>query len=154
MSKDLILPPDIDKAVMYILENIPDAVFGGSIALKAMGLLNRDPHDIDLFFHRNTLLTKNKFIGVGVAEIGSESVTDVNGDPVQRTSITILGVKTCAFKVRNEELYHSVVTYKGLPMRIQHANHAINAKRTYKDTTGKHKADLQEVEATLTALFS
>jgi hypothetical protein len=50
-----ILSDDILNAIDLIIKKTPHAVFGGSIALNAVGLINRKISDIDLFFSLVTL---------------------------------------------------------------------------------------------------
>ena len=45
-----ILSDEIVNAIDLIITQIPDVIFGGSIALNAVGLLNRKVSDIDVFF--------------------------------------------------------------------------------------------------------
>ena len=56
-----VLSAEILNAIDLIIKHTPNAVFGGSIALNAVGLINRKVSDIDLFFHLNENLTKMVF---------------------------------------------------------------------------------------------
>ena len=100
-----ILSDEILNAISLIIEKTPNAVFGGSIALNAIGLINRPISDIDLFFGMNENLSKNGYLSVEtIGEITSDTVTNTNGIEIQRTGAKIAGVKTCCFKVSDEEL--------------------------------------------------
>ena len=148
-----ILSDEMLNAIDIIIKNVPTAVFGGSIALNAVGLIKRKISDIDLFFHRTDSLSENGFIQEANGKILSDTVTDVNGDSIQRTGAIIAGVKTCCFKVSTEELQHSKVRFLGREIRIQNVNYAIRAKISYSDKNNKHKDDLKNIEATFNEYF-
>ena len=59
-----ILSDDILNAIDLIIKKTPHAVFGGSIALNAIGLINRKISDIDLFFSLNENLARNSFLSI------------------------------------------------------------------------------------------
>jgi hypothetical protein len=156
-----ILSDEIFNAIVLIVKEIPDAVFGGSIALNAIGLINRPISDIDLFFSRSTSLTQNGYLSnlhTGtIEEITSETVTDINGVDIQRTGAKIAGVKTCCFKVSDERLQCSKhkITREGneLTICIQNVNYAIEAKKTYSSRNPKHKPDLETIYNELNSIF-
>ena len=145
-----VLSDEILKAIDLIIKETPNAVFGGSIALNAVGLLNRKVADIDLFFSINESLQKNGFLSVeNDGQILSDTVTNVNGVEIQRTGVKIAGIKTCCFKVSDEELQHSKAEFLGRKICIQNVNFAIQAKRTYADKNDKHKEDLKQIHLNL-----
>jgi len=142
-----ILSDDILNAIDLIIKKTPHAVFGGSIALNAVGLINRKISDIDLFFSLNENLARNSFLSIeNEGAIYSDTVTDVNGLEIQRTGTKVAGVKTCCFKVRNEELSHSKIKFLGREICIQNVNYAIMAKKSYAHKNNKHKEDLKQIE--------
>lgn len=139
-----ILSEDIIEAIDIILLNTPNAVFGGSIALCAVGLLKRKIHDIDLFFPLGESLELNNFVHY-VDEIGSDTVTNVNGIDIQRTSAKIKDVKVCCFKVNEFETQHSLFTFLGRTIKIQNVNYAIQAKLAYINNSVKStQSDFEE----------
>jgi len=149
-----VLSDEILKAIDLIIKSKPNAVFGGSIALNAVGLINRKVSDIDLFFRLNESLTKNGFLSIENDEqILSDTVTDVNGVEIQRTGVKIAGVKTCCFKVSDKELEHSEVQFFGRKIRVQNVNYAIMAKMAFAAKNSKHKEDLKEISETLDKYF-
>jgi len=153
-----ILSDEILKAVSLIISQCPETVFGGSIALNAIGLIDRPISDIDLFFGVNESLSKNGFLSIeNEGEITSDTVTNTNGINIQRTGAKIAGIKTCCFKVSNEELQHSKHIFmrngKQFTIYIQNVNYAIEAKRSYSSSNAKHKDDLIVIERTLEDLF-
>ncbi len=149
--KDMI-PSDVLQAMKAIVDTVPDVVFGGSIALVMVGLINRPVKDIDLFLPHGTSLTKNKLLTIEKSDITSETVTNTNGKEIQRTGFVINGVKCCVFKVDDEELQHSLHWIDGTRIRCQNVNYAIMAKRSYADRSGKHKEDLNVIDQTLTEI--
>ena len=153
-----ILSDDILNAISIIVKNTPNAVFGGSIALNAVGLLNRPISDIDLFFELNESLSQNGYLKIeDMTEIASDTVTDTNGNDIQRTGAKIDGVKTCCFKVPVEMLSCSKYRFfrNGIEycINIQNINYAIEAKRYYSDKSSKHRVDLYNIEEALEGLF-
>jgi hypothetical protein len=149
-----ILSDDILNAIDLIIKKTPHAVFGGSIALNAIGLINRKISDIDLFFSLNENLTRNSFLSIeNDGELFSDTVTDVNGLEIQRTGAKIAGIKTCCFKVPDEELSHSKIKFLGREICIQNVNYAIMAKRAYANKNDKHKEDLKKIDCSLDLLF-
>lgn len=134
----------ITLALKHICEKCPDAVVGGSIAFISRGLLDREPHDIDLFFNEHSSLTKNGLLtDCIVDELGSDTTTDIEGKEIQRTSLKIMGVKVCAFKVGDSYLSHDVVVYDGVSIRAQRPEYGIVAKKIYAEKNDKHKKDLE-----------
>jgi hypothetical protein len=152
-----ILSDEIVSAIDTIIAQIPDAIFGGSIALNGVGLLNRKISDIDVFFGYWQSLSKNGFTQLPTTEFLSDTVTNINGKEIQRTGLKINGVKVCAFKVDNEELQCSSVSFirneKTRTIKIQNVNYAIQAKIAYSSKTQKHKDDLSTMDGVLNALF-
>jgi len=145
-----ILPIEILKAIDLIIKNCPNAIFGGSVALNAVGLLNRKISDIDLFFGEYESLSKNNFLSLATEKDGqilSDTVTDVNGKEIQRTGAKIAGIKTCCFKVGIQELQSSSFNFLGRTILIQNVNYAIMAKMSYAKNNDKHKIDLENINS-------
>ena len=151
-----ILSDEILNAIDLITASCPDAVFGGSIALNAIGLINRQISDIDLFFSNRQSLSKHGFLQIIKGEITSDTVTNTNGNEIQRTAAKIEGVKTCCFSVDNEELQHSKYIFnrngKEFKIYIQNVNYAIEAKKAYSKRNPKHQNDLKSIESFLDGL--
>ena len=152
-----ILSDEILNAISLIIKQTPNAVFGGSIALNAVGLINRPISDIDLFFGMNESLSKNGYLSVEtIGEITSDTVTNTNGVEIQRTGAKILGIKTCCFKVSDEELQCSKHKFtrneNEFTICIQNVNYAIEAKKSYSSRNPKHKSDLEIISNVLDGL--
>lgn len=153
-----ILSDEIFNAISLIIKQTPNTVFGGSIALNAIGLINRPIDDIDLFFGMNESLTKNGYLSIeSIGEITSDTVTNTNGIEIQRTGAKIAGIKTCCFKVSDEELQCSKhkFTRNGneITICIQSVNYVIEAKKAYSSRNPKHKKDLETITNILDDLF-
>lgn len=98
--------------------------------------------------------TMNKFLSIendGI--ITSETITDVNGEQIQRTGAKISGVKVCCFKVSPDFMQHSKIKFLNRTICIQNVNNAIIAKTTYAKNGNKHEADLQQVNNILNDNF-
>lgn len=139
-------PSQIKNALEHIYQCCPDAVVGGSIAFIARGLLDREPNDIDLFFNIHDSLTRNGLLACIIDELGSDTTTDINGQTIQRTSLKIMGVKVCAFKVDLDYLLFERITYNGVKIRAQLPSYGITAKKIYAEKNDKHKTDLLIIE--------
>jgi hypothetical protein len=152
-----ILSDEIVTAIDLIITQIPDTVFGGSIALNGVGLLNRKVSDIDVFFCFGQSLSKNGFLQIPTTEFLSDTVMDTNGNQIQRAGLMVNGIKVCAFKVNTEELQYSSVSFtrndKIRKINIQNVNYAIQAKIAYSSKTPKHKEDLQNINKSLEEFF-
>lgn len=158
LENEEVLSEEILNAIDLIIKHTPNAVFGGSIALNAVGLISRKVSDIDLFFPLNESLAKNGFLSIeNDGQILSDTVTNVNGVEIQRTGAKIAGVKTCCFKVSDEELQCSkhkfIRNETERTICIQNVNYAIMAKMTYADKNNKHKEDLKQINTTLDNYF-
>lgn len=151
-----IISSEILIAIKAIVKANPDVVFGGSIALVMVGLINRPVADIDLFLPHTIGFLKSKLLSIEDSNIVSETVTNTNGKEIQRAGFLVNGVKCCVFKVDDEELQHSIHTipsgdpFEGdIKIKCQNVNYAIMAKRSYADRSGKHKIDLNEIDQKL-----
>ena len=149
-----ILSEEILAAMDLIIMNVPDAIFGGSIALNAVGLITRRISDIDLFFNECDSLAKNGFLTCGmISEVMSDTVTNTNGKPIQRTGTKINNIRVCVFKVEELELQHSIFEFSGRRIKIQNINVAIQAKIAYSEKNQKHQNDLIKINDTINELF-
>lgn len=144
LENKYILSEELIDAIDKIIEKVPHVVFGGSIALNAVGLISRKINDIDLFLPMNENF--KMFLSIGVLdEMTSDTVTDMNGNPIQRVGAKIKDVKVCCFKVSDEELEHSKFTFLNRKINIQNVNCAIIAKKTYSKKNKKHQDDLEQI---------
>ena len=127
-----ILSDEILSAIDKILVHVPEIIFGGSVALSAVGLLNRKIYDIDLFVDKFGGVTRK--LGELLTSInvdGSDTVTDVNGVKVERLSFKIGNVKVCVFRVDKEVLQHTTFEFARRKINIQNCNYAVAAKIAY-----------------------
>jgi len=145
-----ILSDEMLESIEIIVSNIPNVVFGGSIALNAAGLINRKILDIDFFTKLDYELPEPTFFKPqNNKEILSESTTDVNGNLVKRIGIVVGNVNVCCFKISDDELNHTQHSFnrngKNYTINIQNIIHAIEAKISYSDKNPKHKQDLNNI---------
>jgi hypothetical protein len=158
LENEKILSDEILNAVLVIIKQDPNVIFGGSIALNAINLLSRPISDIDLCFRKGDNLSRMLFDATNDAsDVASVTATDVNGEKIQRISTKILGIKTCCFKLSDEQLQHSKHTFNRngteITICIQNVNYAIEAKRAYSDICQKHKVDLESISEVLNNTF-
>ena len=101
MNKNLENNNILSDDILLVIENLikvePTIVFGGSIALNAVGLINRPIKDVDMFKPLNSSLTPiiTQLQTTIETTIGSDTVTDVNGNHIQRTSLKINNINCC-----------------------------------------------------------
>lgn len=154
-----IFSDELLNAVSIISDKIPHVVFGGSIALNAVGLITRPISDIDMFFDLTEPLTNTGIFKIlDDYECLSETVTNTNGVEIKRVGINIAGVKGCCFNVPKEELQCSKHYFyrngKQYSINIQNVNYAIEAKRSYSKKNEKHTLDLLEIDDELCKIFN
>ncbi len=146
-----ILSDDIIAAMDFIMEKVPNAIFGGSIALNAVGLLNRKVSDIDIFVQERVQNHLDRLIKVSNKEVVEDGlfsdVVDINGNIVERLGLQIKGIKVCCFKVPSDYVQHSSFEINGRKIKIQNVNYAILAKQQYSvKGVQKHINDLKEID--------
>lgn len=147
LENENILPHEIRVVIKKLINIDENIVFGGSIALNAIGLIERRINDIDIFLPIEYSLSKNKFLTTIDEFTLSDTVTDMNGIEIQRTGAKIGNVKICVFKVEDEYLRHSLFPFLGGGIKIQNVNNAIMAKKFYQEKTNnkKHTSDLNSI---------
>lgn len=127
------------KTLKEITEKCPQAVIGGSIAFISRGILDREPNDIDVFLGLNDSLTRVGMMDCDISDIGSDTTTDINGEKIQRTAMTIYGVNVCVFKVKEEYLQHDETMYEGNLIKAQKPFYGIEAKKIYATKNDKRE---------------
>ena len=139
----------LDSQLLDTMDRIkriyPDVVFGGSIALVAVGLLNRPVGDIDCFVEfdeKSIPIVKHM---ESSSHLLSETVDCIDGYPVKRCGGVFNGVKICLFRVHPRQLEHIKYRIFDEEYNIQNVNWAILAKKSYANRTYKHKRDLKEI---------
>jgi hypothetical protein len=134
---------DLLKTLKRITEIYPNVVIGGSISFISRGLLDREPNDIDILIGIHDSISKIFLETFKVSDVGSDTVTDINGDEIQRTSIKIDGVNVCVFRVKDNYLEFDNKLYEGIPIKSQKPYYGIEAKKVYvKKGYNKHNDDL------------
>lgn len=159
-----ILSPKVLTALNIILDKEPNTVFGGSLCLNAVGLINRPVKDIDIMLDKNNPLSPQyynylKYISDArkfndendIKNYGSITTTDVNGDLIKRIPAIVNGVHVCIFELPS--VHFSFFKLYGRTIKIQNVNEAILAKRAYSKfnykSAQKHRDDLREIEKNL-----
>ena len=146
-----VLSDEMFKTLKTIVNKYPFVIIGGSIALKAQGLLKRKCGDIDLFIDEDaTLKDFGEFVGKQDSkDIYSDIDTDIKGRKIERVGCKIGSVKICIFKVPKDilesfefELKHKDETLK---LNLHKIEHIIRTKRVYAERTDKHAEDLKEI---------
>ncbi len=147
------IPIEIETALKMIIDKCPNMVIGGSIALNAVGLIDRKVSDIDLFCASYESLNTNGFLNIESDIQLSDTVTDMNGVEIQRTGCKINGIKVCVFKVDSFQLENSLIDVNGMLLKIQNVNYAIMAKKIYANRPGiwneKHAKDILTIDEIL-----
>jgi hypothetical protein len=137
---------DFLKTLKDIAENCPKAIIGGSVCFVSRSLLDREPYDIDILISVNESINSIGIKNFESSVIGSDSVTDINGELIQRTSIKINGINVCVFKVNDNYLDYDEVLYEGILIKSQNPYYGIEAKKIYsKFNNPKHNDDLNEI---------
>lgn len=135
------------EALRYITDTIPDVIIGGSISFIARNLLTRDPNDIDIMVPmRGPSFSKSGIFELISEDVGSDTVTDINGELIRRTSLKVKGVKVCVFELPAETLIAERLVYKGVVINCQIPAFGIVAKKVYSARNLKHSFDLAEIE--------
>lgn len=154
-----ILSDGIFEVMWRIMALAPNVVYGGSIALNGVGLLNREVGDIDLFFPQNGGPEYFSLIRYPLSENQiSETITDINGNPVSRLGVVIDNVHICCFKIPISHLTYSTINVQRgnrvLRINIQNVNYVIQTKAFFSKKSLKHETDLIEIDKILDMMFS
>jgi hypothetical protein len=153
-----ILSLSIVNVIDKLLVASKDIVFGGSIALNAVGLIKRPIHDIDLMIHQTDKISLvKKFNSNNICrnyDDLSETVTDINGNSISRYGFKINDINICLFILPN--VTSSDFVFNNRTIKIQNINEAILAKRAYGNINGiskeKHVKDLNSIDEFLNDL--
>lgn len=140
---------------------MPEAVFGGSLSLAAVGLIDRAIGDLDVILPAETDLDKLgffKFICLSRGELTGSITPPDSG--IRRVSAKINGVKVCFFSVPSNMTSHTEMQLFGMKLKVQNVNHAIEAKRSYakadwssEEIRKKHSDDLISIVTEIAKLL-
>jgi len=153
-----ILSPEILALIDRITTTFPGVVFGGSIALNAVGVIKRKIRDIDIMCSIDSCLIVK--IGTELkkyenAEELSEIVSDINGVKILRNGYNVDGVHVCVFVLPS--VTASEFTFSGRKIQIQNVSEAILAKRAWSGINSKskikHLNDICEIEKSVDAIL-
>lgn len=160
LEEKAILSEEVLFAIDKLISKSKDIVFGGSISLNAVGLIDRPIKDIDIMTSSHLSLAHYNLMEIvcptnDVTQI-SETTTDVNGEQITRVGAKIGDINICIFKLKGDVKF-SEFKFSGRTIKIQNVNDAILAKRAYaqKDykSCDKHKHDVIKSNAILDDLF-
>ena len=127
-------------ALKTILDINTKICVGGSICLKAYGLMDREIGDLDLFIDKKYLLdfdTLDQYI--------SEERSHYDIDDATRISMYIKGVKVDLFRVDSYLISSAPWAIHGLQIQMQNPCLAIAAKVKYSETGEKHVRDIEDL---------
>ena len=156
LEKQEILSQNIVSTIDIIISKYPNIVFGGSVVLNALGIIQRPIKDLDLFIkaceYSDVTNVFNNLSG-NITRIPSETITDVNGDLISRFGWRINGTDVCIFLMpesKEGSLQSTPFEFLGRSIQIQNVNEAILAKKAYskmdKPSCDKHREDMKNVE--------
>jgi hypothetical protein len=141
----------IDK----VLAVDPKAIFGGSVALYVLGLLNRQPEDIDLTGTMGQFKKLKKFQtyydhnNYPEARAGSYDRRPLNISGRLNGNREVTRSEACFF-VQAVPVKSYAVEFQGRKLHVQDPLEIIAAKTAW-ITVGKHKTDLKEIAEHLVA---
>ena len=161
MNNNLEDPKILDTTLLFAIDEIvrlyPDAVFGGSIALNAVGLLNRRIGDVDVMIAASkkdsafALYSALKNETADANLNASDSIMEVNDEPIHHIGGKLCGVSVCLFVI--PKLNYSEFRFFNRVIKIQNVNDAILTKQAYASmrtpSSPKHAADVDSIEQAL-----
>lgn len=137
------------QVIDALIQRFPHIVFGGSIALNALGLIDREIGDIDVFYPDKAEYSAwLKTQPLNQSEYQND--VEMMGYLTHRIGVIIDGVNVCGFEVPlGKETESTVVSFAGRVIRVQNPIYAIVAKAIYGEKTAKHQADLVDIQRNL-----
>lgn len=162
LEKEEILSPSLVSTIDVIISKYPTVVFGGSVVLNALGIIERPIKDLDLFVKCGDYHIVADIFSriVNVTRIPSETVTDVNGVEIERFGWNINGSDVCLFlipEIKKESLYSAPFEFLGRTIQLQNVNEAILAKKSYakmdKPSCEKHREDVKKIDSFFKDLY-
>lgn len=143
-----ILSPIVLNAIDYLLLKSKDIVFGGSIALNAVGIIKRPIKDLDIVIDRDLAYYGLDNLQKQEGHSAVEADEFVNKD-VTRHALMINEIKLDVFQTK--EIGFSTFKFLGRTIRINNVNEIIIAKKKYlvnpgvkKETYDKHFDDVKK----------
>jgi hypothetical protein len=156
-----ILSPVVLNAIDYLLLKNPNFIFGGSLALNAVGIIKRPIKDIDIVIEEgdieeydiNGIVKKNP-----VKDECYETSQEIAGNVIKRYPASIHEVKVCFFV--DKKATYSNFEFSGRSIRINSVNDIIIAKQAYLENPGvkpesflKHMMDINTYKAFIKSYF-
>ena len=138
------------KEAIQILHQIDKNIcFGGSVCLKAYGLMDREVGDIDVFVDKDKPFNADKFRQVADSDTEYNFTTEFNGDILDRVPLEIKGIKVCIFRVPKYLLSALVIDIDGIEIAVQNPCFAIAGKVLFSKYDAKHTKDLDAIRTKL-----
>lgn len=143
-----ILSPVLLNAIDYLLLKSKDIIFGGSLALNAVGIIKRPIKDLDIVIDHD--LVHYGLDKLPHQELGSDQPpTDVFDKKVTRHALMLNEIKVDVFQTT--EVGFSKFKFSGREIRLNNVNEIIIAKKQYminpnikKESYDKHFEDVKK----------
>ena len=151
--------PELKDIVLKLVKATNnDIVFGGSLALCAVGLLKRKVKDLDIIIGQFTPIENlhlQEFISEDYDGASSDVALDSNGEEITRIVLKINEINIDIFKVA--KFNYSRVNFFGETIKIQNVNEVILIKQVYAakgfSSSLKHINDLAAVDNAISDLI-
>lgn len=133
-------------AIDLILDNCPTVIFGGSLVLNAVGLLDRPVHDLDLIFPETDSFFTNGFFKISdLSDCKSDGIVDRYGKDLRRLGGKICGIDVCCFRIPLIELEFFQYDLMGRLINMHSVKHILLAKKRFARRTPKHRDDFDYI---------
>jgi hypothetical protein len=156
-----VLSPVVLNAIDYLLLKNKNFIFGGSLALNAVGIIKRPIKDLDIIIEEGDI---DEYDIRGIVkknpskDIFYETTAEISGKTIKRYPASIHEVKVCFFVDENPS--YSIFKFKDRKIRINNVNDIIIAKRAYLENPGvrpesflKHMMDINTYQAFIKSYF-
>lgn len=133
---------NLNRVIKILLENEPELIFCGSVALNMLGLINREPNDIDLVTSINKDWSNSKLLG----KINDDRRLLKNYHNNTR-SFYINNVKIEIFEIDNLnfDIIYYKINNKLYNVRVQKLSDILDAKKNFGGK--KHNKDLKNIQS-------
>ena len=160
MTKNL--SPKIEQIMNEIIMDCPNAIFGGSIALLAAGLIDRKISDIDLIFSENNynnnefknIFLKKNYDVFQTSSPWSDTDNVFDGRKIVRQGISVNGVKICCFVIPDDLLKFSTKPFLDRKIKVHDLEYIIKTKIEFMHKNTKHKVDLDQIIRNLVRVWN
>ncbi len=152
------LSPNKLDSILALNRNYPNIVFGGSISLCALGIIDRTIKDIDIvinssgnsIFTLRTSNSSNSFVDIEDKTLNGFDASimkqlNPNNYYFRHYSGLFNGENICLFDVNNSIEYYNYELSIGISIKIQHPDIIMAAKSEYHNrySIEKHRLDIE-----------